>query len=218
MPRKISPVPNGFRTVTPVLTVAGATSAIKFYAYAFGATQRCRVYAADGVSVAHAELKIGNSLVIVSDELPAQGIYSPTTLGASPVAIHLYFADVDTVWERAIEAGATVIVPLTDTYWGERYGKLVDPYGHIWSIAKRVEALSADEIAVRAAAFAGSLLGEVVDQSPSVPMVEAQEVLTDVTAEAEEVLADVTVEAQEVLANVTVKAEEVITDVTAKAT
>ncbi len=184
MPRKVSPVPKGFRTVTPVLTVAGATSAIEFYACAFGAKERCRVYAADGISVVHAELKIGNSLVIVSDELPAQGIYAPTTLGASPVAIHLYFADVDTVWEMAIEAGATVIVPLTDTYWGERYGKFVDPYGHILSIATRVEALNADEIAARAAAFAGSLLDEVVDESQSLPMVEAEEVLTDVTAEA----------------------------------
>ncbi len=162
MPRKVSPVPKGFRTVTPVLTVAGAASAIDFYAYAFGAEERCRIYAADGLSVAHAELKIGNSLVIVGDESPAQGIYAPSSLGASPVSVHLYFADVDAVWERAVEAGATIIVPLTDTYWGERYGKLVDPYGHVWSMAKRVEALSADEIGVRAAAFAGSLLDEEI--------------------------------------------------------
>ncbi len=170
MPRKVSPVPKGFRTVTPVLTVAGAASAIEFYAYAFAAEERCRVYAADGISVAHAELKIGNSLVIVSDEAPAQGIYAPSSLGASPVAVHLYFADVDAVWERAVEAGATIIVPLMDTYWGERYGKIVDPYGHVWSMAKRVESLSADEIAARSAAVAGSLL-EV-------------EVPTDVTSEA----------------------------------
>ena len=162
MPRKVSPVPKGFRTVTPVLTVAGATGAIEFYAYAFAAEERCRVYAADGLSVAHAELKIGNFLVIVADEAPAQGIYAPSSLGGSPVAVHLYFADVDTVWEKAIEAGATVIVPLTDTYWGERYGKIVDPYGHVWSMAKRVESLSADEIAARSAAFAGSLQGDEV--------------------------------------------------------
>ncbi len=184
MPRKVSPVPKGFRTVTPVMTVAGASSAIEFYAYAFGAEERCRVYNADGISVAHAELKIGNSLVIVSDELPAQGIFAPTTLGASPVSVHLYFAAVDSVWERALKAGATVIVPLTNTYWGERYGKIVDPYGHVWSIAKRVEALSADEIAARGAEFAGSLLDEVVDESQSVPLVEAEEVLKDIPAEA----------------------------------
>ena len=153
MPRKVNPVPKGFRTVTPVLTVAGAAQAIDFYAHVFGAEERSRVYGLDGVSIAHSELKIGNSLVIVSDENPAFGIHAPSAFGGSAVSQHIYVADVDGVWERAIEAGATVLVPLADTYWGERYAKIVDPFGHVWSMAKRVEHLSADEIAARAAAL-----------------------------------------------------------------
>ncbi len=153
MHHKVSSAPKGFRTVTPVLTVAGAASAVDFYAHVFGAEERNRVYGVDGLSVAHSELKIGNSMLILCDESPALGIHAPTTLGATPVSVHLYFDDVDAVWERALEAGATVLVPLADVYWGERYGKIVDPYGHVWSLAKRIEDLSADEIASRAAAL-----------------------------------------------------------------
>ena len=152
MARKVSPMPKGFRTVTPVLTVADAHSALEFYADVFEAEERTRIYALDGLSIAHCELKIGNSVLIVSDENPAFANPAPTSLGGSAVAVHLYLADVDAVWQRAIAAGATVLVPLADTYWGERYGKFVDPYGHLWSLAKRIEQVSADEIASRAAA------------------------------------------------------------------
>ncbi len=153
MHNKVSFAPKGFRTVTPVLTVAGAAGAIDFYAHVFGAEERARVYGVDGLSISHCELKIGNSVLIVCDHNPALGIHGPAPLGASPVIVHLYFDDVDEVWERAIEAGATPVVPLADAYWGERYGKFIDPYGHVWSLAKRVEELSADEIASRAAAL-----------------------------------------------------------------
>ena len=163
MHSKVNSVPKGFRTVTPVLTVAGAVSAIEFYSFVFDAEERTRITGQDGLSVAHSELKIGNSVILVCDENPVFGIHAPTTLGASPVIVHLYFDDVDSVWERAIEAGATILVPLADTYWGERYGKFIDPYGHVWSLGKRVEDLSADEIASRAAALTAPAALETVD-------------------------------------------------------
>lgn len=163
MSSKVSSVPQGFRTVTPVLTVAGAAGAIDFYAHVFGAEERTRIYGEDGLSVVHSEQKIGNSMLIVCDENPVLGIHAPTTLSASPVMVHLYFDDVDSVWERAVEAGATVLVPMADAYWGERYGKFVDPYGHVWSLAKRIEDLSADEIASRAAALSAPATLEPVE-------------------------------------------------------
>ena len=163
MHHKVSYAPKGFRTATPVLTVAGAAGAVDYYTHVFGAEERGRVYGADGLSVAHCELKIGNSMLILCDENPAFGIHAPTTLGATPVSVHLYFEDVDAVWERAIEAGATVLVPLGDVYWGERYGKIIDPYGHVWSLATRIEDLSADEIASRAAALSAPVIVEPVE-------------------------------------------------------
>ncbi len=163
MSRKVSPRPKGFRTVTPVLTVAGAAGAIDFYGSVFGAEEGARIYREDGVSIAHSELKIGDSQVILCDENPYFGIHAPTTIGASPVVVHLYLTDIDATFERAIEAGATVLVPLADTYWGERYGKFIDPYGHVWSIGKRVENLTADEIAERAAALAAPATFETVE-------------------------------------------------------
>ena len=107
MSRKVSPRPKGFRTVTPVLTVAGAAGAVEFYASVFGAEEGARIYREDGVSVAHSELKIGDSQLIVCDENPYFGIHAPTTIGASPVVVHLYLTDIDATWERAVEAGAT---------------------------------------------------------------------------------------------------------------
>ncbi len=139
MARKIAPVPKGYRTVTPYLVVRGADAAMNFYADVFGAEILSRVYGDDDVTVLHAEMKIGNSIVIVSDEMPAFGILSPAAFGGSPVAQHLYLPGVDDVWEKAVEAGCTVLVPLADTQYGERFAKVVDPFGHVWSMSKRVE-------------------------------------------------------------------------------
>jgi PhnB protein len=182
MTRKVNPVPNGFRTVTPVLTVAGASTAIDFYAYVFAAEERTRVHGVDGLSIAHSELKIGNSLVIINDENPAFGIHAPTTIGASPVAVHLYVADVDAVWQRAVESGVTVVAPLADTYWGERYGKFIDPYGHVWSLAMRTERLTADEIAARAAPLSAVAPVELAETNEA-PVEVAVEVGVEVAAE-----------------------------------
>ncbi len=166
MPRKVTPVPKGFRTVTPVLTVAGAHNAIEFYSHVMGAEERTRIHGVDGYSIAHSELKIGNSLVIVSDENPAFGIHAPSAVTGSAVNMHLYLADVDAVWTRAMEAGATVLVPLADTYWGERFGKFIDPFGHVWSLAQRIERLSAEEIAARAAALSAPVEVAPLDVAP----------------------------------------------------
>lgn len=150
MADKVSPVPRGYRTVTPCLTVTGIDAAIEFYTSAFDAREKVRLYGADGASILHAELKIGNSVVFLNEESPAHGIYSPATLGGSPTLVHLYVQDVDAWWSRALAAGAIEVMPITDTYWGDRLGKLVDPFGHVWSIASRVERVSRDELAERA--------------------------------------------------------------------
>lgn len=138
MAKKIKPVPTGYRTVTPYLVVRGADAALDFYQTALGATVVSRHTDETGAYVVHAEMKIGNAIVLVCDEAPELGILSPSTLGATPVAMHLYLADLDVAWERAIENGAQVLVPMHDTMMGERFGKVVDPFGHVWTLAMRV--------------------------------------------------------------------------------
>ena len=127
MARKIAPV----LTVTPYLVVRGADAAMDFYTEVFGAEVVSRVYGDDDVTVLHVEMKIDNSIVIVSDEMPAFGVLSPLAFGGSPVAQHLYLPGVDATWEKAVKAGCTVLVPLADTQYGERFAKVVDPFGHI---------------------------------------------------------------------------------------
>lgn len=146
MPKKIAPVPKGFRTITPSLVVRGADDALNFYANVFGAEILSRMYADDGVTVLNAEIKIGNSLVVLSDELPLFGLYSPLAYGGAGVAQHIYSADVDDIWQRAIDSGCATIVALNDTPYGERYGKFVDPFGHVWSISKRIAKVKPEEI------------------------------------------------------------------------
>lgn len=155
MASKVKPVPEGFHSVTPYLIVQGGSAAIEFYKNAFGAEERSRTVGVDGVSIVYAELKIGDSLVLLSDESPAMGLKSPLALGGSPVSLHLYVEDVDTLWTQTLNAGAHVLAPLEDTYWGDRYGKVVDPFGHYWSLASRRRDLTLDEIAERAKALFG---------------------------------------------------------------
>ena len=146
MTRKVNPVPKGFHTVTPYLIVRGAADAIEFYQKTFDAEERSRALSPDGASIVHAELKIGNSIVLLADEVLAMGIPSPLALNGTSVTLHLYVKNVDTLWQRAIDAGAQVVVPLQDMYWGDRYGKLVDPFGHHWSVATHVRDLTPEEI------------------------------------------------------------------------
>ena len=167
--RTVAPVPKGFRTVTPYLTVRGAAAAIEFYKAAFGAEERGRIHALDGLTILHAELKIGSSSVFVMDECLDLGILSPTSLGGSPTMMQLYVADVDELWQKALAAGALEVLPLAFAYWGDRCGKLVDPFGHYWSIASKVENLSQEEIESRAR-LSGAVPPEAVTPEESTPV------------------------------------------------
>jgi PhnB protein len=146
------PIREGFRTVTPYLTVKGAAQAIDFYKRAFGAQEVERMAGPDGKSVMHAEIKIGDSIVMLSDEMPQAGTQAPQTLGGTTASIFLYVADVDTAFKRAIDAGAKGVTPPADMFWGDRFGKLVDPFGHHWGMATHKQDLSPEEIHKRGAA------------------------------------------------------------------
>ncbi|MCP4182893.1 MAG: VOC family protein [Hyphomicrobiales bacterium] len=153
---KITPAPKGYHTATPVLVVQNAAAAIDYYVAAFGAKELSRSYAADNSTILLATLKIGNSIVHLNDELPSFGILSPTSLGGSANAVHLYLAKIDEVWQNTIEAGATVVMPLEDTFWGERRGKIIDPFGHVWVLSIQTEILNSEEIKRRSDAFYGT--------------------------------------------------------------
>ena len=150
--RSTRAIPEGYHTLTPTLVVNGAAEAIEFYKRAFGAVELFRMPAPDGQKLWHAELQIGDSRIMLSDEFSEMcGSRSPQTLGGSPVGIHLYVEDADAAVQRAVDAGATVVMPLTDMFWGDRFGGIVDPFGHRWSIATHVEDVSEEEMARRAA-------------------------------------------------------------------
>lgn len=146
------PVPDGYRTVTPYITVKSAAQAIDFYTRAFGAQEVERMTGPDGKSVMHAEIKIGDSIVMLSDECPQTGNRSPQTLGGTTASIFLYVPDVDTAFKRAVDAGARATMAPADMFWGDRFGKLVDPFGHEWGMASHKEDLSREEIRKRGAA------------------------------------------------------------------
>jgi uncharacterized glyoxalase superfamily protein PhnB len=151
----ISPVPEDFHTITPQLVVKGVAEAIGWYTRAFGADELLRNTAPDGASIMHAELLLGDSRFFLVDEF-AGAMRSPASLGGSPVTLHLYVADVDALFARAVAAGATVLQPVGDRFWGDRYGMLVDPFGHRWSIASRIEDLSPRTLQERAGSWARS--------------------------------------------------------------
>ncbi len=156
MNTKVKPIPEGFHSVTPYLTVRNAAQAIEFYKRAFGAQERYRLPMSDG-KIGHAELLIGNSIIMLGDESPECGHLSPQTLNGSAVGFALYVEDVDTAFERAMRAGATVQEPLTNKFWGDRAGSLIDPFGHKWMLLTHVEDVSPDEMKSRMEkAFAGA--------------------------------------------------------------
>ncbi len=152
MARATKPIPEGYHTITPYIVARDASAAIEFYKRAFGATERSRNLGPDGKLILNAELRIGDSVLLLMDESPTWGSNSPLSLGGSPVVIHLYVEDVDAVFDRATKAGAKVRMPLADQFWGDRYGLVVDPFGHLWSIATHVADLSPQELAERQAA------------------------------------------------------------------
>lgn len=136
MSKEVNPIPEGFHTLTPFLSFKSASKAIKFYKEAFGAIEIERHDTPDE-KVMHAVIKIGDSLIMLADEFPEHscGIMPPESLKGTTVMLHLYVKDVDTVFNQAIEAGAKVNMPLADMFWGDRYGQLQDPFGHLWSLA-----------------------------------------------------------------------------------
>ncbi len=142
---KLNAIPQGMNTITPHLICAGAAEAIEFYKRAFNATEMGRLAGPDG-KLMHGAVRIGDSVVMLMDEFPQFGAMSPKTLKGTPVSVHLYVDNADASFERAIAAGAKVIMPLDDMFWGDRYGVIEDPFGHHWSIATHIRDLSADEI------------------------------------------------------------------------
>ncbi len=155
MARKINAMPKGYHTATPVLVVKNADTAIEYYKSVFGAKELTRILSSDGTTILRAELKIGNSIIHLNDEIPALGILSPVSLGGTATAVQLYLSNIDKVWQRAVETEVSVILPLEDTYWGERTGKIIDPFGHVWVLSRQTELLSRKEIAKRAEALFG---------------------------------------------------------------
>ena len=151
MTAKAKPIPKGFHTITPHLIVRDAAKAIDFYQRAFGA-EASGVHRTPDGKIMHAELKIGDSYLMLNDEFPEMKICSPATLGGSPVTIHLYVEDVDALFNQAVGAGATATMPVMDQFWGDRYGKVCDPFGHNWSIATHKEDVNTEELTRRGAA------------------------------------------------------------------
>jgi PhnB protein len=149
MSKKVSPIPRGYRTVTPVIVVRGIQDAIEFYRGCFGAEPSNKIFGSDELTVVAVTLKIGNSFVRVVEESLENKILSPSTLGGSAASLHLYFNDINTLWQQALDCGAFPVTELQDTYWGERFGTISDPFGHHWSMASKIENLSKDELATR---------------------------------------------------------------------
>ncbi|MGW4897845.1 VOC family protein [Kitasatospora sp. NPDC004240] len=151
----VNPIPEGPR-ITPYLCVDGAEAAIDFYVAVLGATERMRSPASDG-RIAHAELRLGNSVIMLADEFPEMGFLSPRTVGGTSVNLYAYVEDVDTVFTEALARGATQLDPVKDEFYGDRTGQFEDPFGHRWNVATHVEDIPPDELARRAEEAARSL-------------------------------------------------------------
>jgi PhnB protein len=147
----VKPIPEGYHTVTPYLAVDDAAEAIEFYKKVFGAKERGRMEAPGG-KIGHAELEIGDSVVMLSDALPQFSTRPPKDLGGTSVSVFMYVEDVDAVVKQAVDAGATVTMEIADQFWGDRFGSVQDPFGHLWSIATHVEDVPPEEMAERAKA------------------------------------------------------------------
>lgn len=143
--KKVRPIPEGMRSVTPHLICGGAAEAIEFYKKAFDAVELSRLLSPEG-NVMHASIRIGDSVIMLNDEMPQWGSFGPKSLKGSPVTIHLYVEDADAVFAQAVKAGATATMPLEDMFWGDRYGKVEDPFGHQWSIGTHVRDVSPEEM------------------------------------------------------------------------
>ncbi len=153
MATNVKPIPDGYRAVTPYLFIKGAARAIDFYKQVFGATERMRLEMPGG-TIGHAELALGDSVIMLGDECPSMKALGPQAVGGTPVMIHLYVPDVDATFSKAVAAGAKVLQPVEDKFYGDRSGTITDPFGHQWGLATHKEDVPPEEIRKRAAAMA----------------------------------------------------------------
>ncbi len=155
MSGKVKPIPAGYHSITPYLVIKGAAKAIEFYKQVFGATEVMRMADPSSNRIGHAELKIGDTTIMLADEYPDMNIRGPESYGGSPVTLLLYVEDVDEVAKRAVAAGAQEVRPVADQFYGDRMGTFHDPFGHVWSIATHIEDVPPEEMEKRAAAAFG---------------------------------------------------------------
>ena len=156
MANKAQAIPKGYHTVTPSIVVAGAAKAIDFYKKALGAEELMRFPGPDG-KIMHAEIRVGDSVIMLTDEMPDQGARGPKAIGGTPVSFFIYGENVDAAWKRAVDAGAKPIMPLADQFWGDRTGSLEDPFGHHWWLAQHIQDLTPEEIQKGSEAFASQM-------------------------------------------------------------
>ena len=154
----VKPIPDGYPQVAPYLCIAGASDAIDFYTNVLGAKERVRMPSPDG-KIGHAELQLGDSVIMLADEFPGMGGPSPRSLGGTPVTLMVYVEDVDAVFEKALAEGAKAVNPVADQFYGDRSGQFEDPFGHRWNIATHVEDVPPDEMMRRAAEFMSGASG-----------------------------------------------------------
>jgi PhnB protein len=154
----VKPIPEGYHSITPYLFIKGAAAAIEFYKKVFGATERMRMPGPDG-RIMHAELKIGDSVVMLSDENPQMGALSPQTIGGTGSGVNVYVADVDAATAKAVDLGAQLVRPVKDQFYGDRSGSIIDPFGHLWSVATHVEDVAPEEMQRRMKAMSSQAAG-----------------------------------------------------------
>ena len=149
----VKPIPDGYHSVTPTLTINGASNAIEFYKKAFDAKEIYRFPGPDGKSIMHAEIRIGDSAIMLCDEMPEMGCLSPKSTGGPSGSIYLYVNDADSVFNKAVSSGAIPMMPMMDGFWGDRMGVLTDPFGHRWAVATRKKEMTLEEIQKNGAEF-----------------------------------------------------------------
>ena len=143
---QVKKIPDGYHSITPYLIVKNGSEAIEYYKKIFGAKEHGRMMTPDGKRIAHAEIEIGNSKLMLADEFPEMNSLSPKTIGGSPVGLFLYVEDVDKVFSQAVAEGAKVLMEVEDQFWGDRYGSLEDPFGHRWSLSTHIKDLTEEEM------------------------------------------------------------------------
>jgi PhnB protein len=164
-PTKVSPIPPGHQSVIPYLVVSDGVEALEFYVQAFGAKELVRNLTPDGKLI-HGRLKIGDSMLMLADAFPGSELAAPSTVGTTTAMLHLYCKDVDAMWQRAIGAGATMVMPLKRQFWGEQYGQLKDPFGHRWSLSMRVAMSKEEADQLLRESMAAFARGEHPDKEP----------------------------------------------------